>query len=130
VISMKIKTLLMLSASIELVTGLALIAAPSLVTGVLLSTGLTPAGSAVGRVGGFGLLCLAIACWPRGEVAHAQPVRALFLYNLLAACYLAYVRFSGEFGGFILLLASALHAVLALLLARSAYASVTSNQPE
>jgi hypothetical protein len=103
--------------------------APGLIAGVLLSTGLTPAGSAVGRVGGFGLLCLAVACWPAGDGARTQPVRALFLYNLLAACYLGYVQFSGEFGGSILLLASALHGVLALFFARSAYDSVTSKDP-
>jgi hypothetical protein len=124
---MNIKTILAFSSSIEFVTGLALIAAPNLVAGVLLSTSLTPAGCAVGRVGGFGLLCLAIACWPGGDVAHTQPIRALFLYNLLAACYLGYVRFGGEFDGNILLLAAVLHGVLAVLFARSAYETVTSK---
>jgi len=65
---MKIKTLLMLSASLEFVPGLALIAAPGLVANVLLSAGLAPGGQAVGRVGGFALVSLAIACWPGARV--------------------------------------------------------------
>jgi hypothetical protein len=75
---MRNKTLLLLSSSLELVTGLALIAVPNLVAGVLLSAGLTPAGEAVGRVGGFGLFSLALACWAEGEGDHKQPIRALF----------------------------------------------------
>jgi len=119
--SMKTKTLLMLSSSIEFVTGLALIAAPGLVANVLLSAGLAPGGQATARVGGIALVSLAIACWPRGEVEHAQPVVALFLYNLLAAFYLGYLKIGGEFSTFLLLTASALHGLLALLFARPAY---------
>jgi hypothetical protein len=108
-ISMKIKTLLMLSTSLELVPGLALIAAPGLVANVLLSAGLAPGGQAVGKVGGFALVCLVIACWPRGEGDHVQPVRALFHYNLLVACYLGYLRVGGEFSSLFLLRVSVLH---------------------
>ena len=120
-ISMKIKPLLMLSSSLEFVTGLALIAVPDLVADVLLSAGLAPGGHAVGRVGGIALVSLAIACWPRGEGDPTQPVRALFFYNLLAAFYLGYLRIGGEFSSFFLFPASALHGILALLFARPAY---------
>jgi hypothetical protein len=128
--SMKIKTLLMLSGSLEFVTGLALIAAPGLVANVLLSAGLEPGGQTVGRIGGFALVSLAIACWPRGEGDHAQPVRALFLYNLLAACYLCYLRIGGEFSSFFLLPVSVLHGVVAMLFARSAYGSAIIKDPK
>jgi hypothetical protein len=124
-IYMKIKTLLMLSCSLEFVTGLALIASPGLVANVLLSTGLAPGGQATARVGGIALVSLAIACWPRGEDNHTQPVLALFLYNLLAGLYLGYLKIGGEFSSFLLFPASALHVLLALLFARPAYRSAT-----
>jgi hypothetical protein len=129
-ISLKIKTLLMLSSSLEVGTGLALITAPGLVAEVLLSTGLAPGGQAVGRVGGIALVSLAIACWPRGEGEHPQPIVALFLYNLLAAFYLGYLRIGGEFNSFFLFPASALHGILALLFARPAYEKVFHSAPE
>ena len=118
---MKTKTLLMLSSSIEFVTGLALIAAPGFVVNLLLSAGLGAGGEAVARVGGLGLVSLACACWPLREDDQTQPVRALFLYNLLAACYLGYLRIGGEFSSVALFPAAILHGVLALLFARPAY---------
>jgi len=126
---MKIKMMLMLSCSLEFVTGLALIVVPSLVASVLFSAGLTPGGEAVGRVGGFALVSLAVASWRRPEADHEQSVRALFFYNLLAASYLGYLRISGEFSSFLLFPVSALHGVLALLFARGAYKSVISKDP-
>jgi hypothetical protein len=124
---MRNKTLLVFSASLELVTGIALIAVPNLVASALLSAGLTPAGAAVGRVGGFGLFSLAIGCWPRGEGDHTQPIRALFFYNLMVACYLGYLRFGGEFSSFLLLPACALHGLLALLFMRLVYKSAVDK---
>jgi hypothetical protein len=124
---MRNKTLLIFSASLELVTGIALIAVPSLVASVLLSAELTPAGMAVGRVGGIGLFSLAIGCWPRGEGDHMQPISALFFYNLMAACYLGYLRIGGEFSSFLLLPACALHGFLALLFMRPVYKSAADK---
>jgi hypothetical protein len=131
---MKTKTLSLISSSIELATGLALMAAPSLVARVLLSAELTPGGEAVGRVGGCSLFALAIACWPRTECLpherdHEQPIRALFLYNLLAACYLGYFEISGDFASPFLIPAAALHAILALLFIRPVYESVITRAP-
>ena len=115
---MKTSTLVRLSAAIEAATGVALIAAPDLVARVLLGPGLSDSGVAVGRVAGFGLLSLGLACWPTADDATPSAVRALFVYNLLAAVYLGYLRVSGEFVAFLLWPACALHAVLAILLAR------------
>lgn len=127
---MPIKTLLMLSSSLEFVTGLALIAVPGLVADVLLSAGLAPGGQATARVGGIALVSLAIACWPRGEGGQTQPVVALLLYNLMAAFYLGYLKVGGEFSSFLLFPASALHGLLALLFARPAYRSAIVNDPK
>ncbi len=129
---MRAKTLLTISASIELATGIAIILSPRLVANVLLSTELTPGGEAIGRVGGCGLVSLAVACWPRGaclpgERDHEQPTRALFLYNLLAACYLGYLALSGDFASPFLIPAAALHVILALLFIHPVYQTARSH---
>jgi hypothetical protein len=124
---MKTKPLLLFSSSLELATGIALMANPALVASLLFSAALPPIGEAVGRVGGFGLFSLAIATWPRGEGDHAQSTTALFLYNLMAACYLSYLKFSGEFNGPLLLVACVLHALFAVLFLRPAYESLTNK---
>ena len=107
--------------AIEAATGVALIATPDLVVRVLLGAGLSGAGIAVARVGGFGLLSLGLACWPGADDAAQHPIRALFIYNLLAALYLGYLRVGGGFVSYLLWPACALHAVLAILFARPAY---------
>ena len=120
------KTLVRISAAIEAVTGLALILNPGLVVRLLLGGDLGAVGIAVGRVGGFGLLSLAIACWPGRGDASQQATRALFNYNLLASVYLAYLRFGGGFVIYILLLACGLHALLTVLILFSLRAKLRS----
>jgi hypothetical protein len=124
---MRNKTLLVFSASLELATGIALIAVPNLVATALLSAELTPSGMTVGRVGGIALFSLAIGGWPRSQGDHTQPIRALFFYNLMVACYLGYLKFGGEFSSFLLLPACALHGLLALLFVRPVYRSAVDR---
>jgi hypothetical protein len=116
---MTTRLLAALSATIEAATAAALILAPEIVAHLLLGTELSEAGSAVARVAGFGLLALAIACWPGRNEATAQAPRALFVYNLLAGLYLGYLRVGGGFSGLLLWPACFLHLLLAFLLARS-----------
>ena len=104
-----------------------MIAVPDFVARLLLGAGLSASGMAVARLAGFGLLALGLACWPTADDATPSAVRALFAYNLLAALYLGYLRVGGGFVAFLLWPACALHAVLALLLARPAYESIGSN---
>ncbi len=118
---MKTRTLVMLSAAIEGVTGLALIADPAFVVSLLLGAGLSESGVAVGRVGGFGLLALGLSCWPGGDDASAHSIWALFTYNLLAGLYLGYLRVAGGFVGILLWPACVLHVLLASLFARPTY---------
>jgi len=118
--------LVMVSAAIEAATGVALIAVPDLVARLLLGTGLSGSGVAVARVAGFGLLSLAIACWPGGAHTSPHATRALFLYNLLAGLYLGYLRVGAGFIGYLLLPACALHVVLGALLAPGALGSSRS----
>jgi hypothetical protein len=124
---MRTNTLILISCSIELATGLALIAVPNLVGDVLLSVGLAPSGEAVARVGGFALVSLALACWPGEEGNNKRPVRALFVYNLAAAIYLGYLRVGGDFTSYFLLPASGLHGLLGLMLARPAYRNLVDR---
>ena len=128
---MTTRLLTTVSAAIEAATGIALIAVPELVGRVLLGVGLSDSGIAIGRVAGFALLSLGLACWPTADDVTPSAVRALFTYNLLGALYLGYLRASGEFVAFLLWPACALHAVLALLLARPAFrrAPAVSTRP-
>ncbi|MEO7202002.1 MAG: hypothetical protein ABI431_04590 [Candidatus Tumulicola sp.] len=108
------------SAGVEAIIGIALIVDPSLVASLLLGTGLSSGGQAVGRVAGFALLSLGAACWPlldpKGRATAA--VRGLLIYNALAAIFFLYVGISREFMGVLLWPAAALHAILAILFAR------------
>ena len=82
---MTARTFVRVSAAIEAATGIALIADPGLLVKILLGAGLAGAGVAVGRVGGFGLLSLGLACWPNGDEVTVRATWVLFLYNLLAS---------------------------------------------
>jgi hypothetical protein len=119
---MSARRLVMLSAAIEVATGLALIAVPSLVARLLLGAALSDSGIAVARLTGIALLCLGFACWPGRDDATQTAVRALFTYNLLAALYLGYLRVGGGFVSYLLWPVCVVHAVLGVLLVRAAVA--------
>ena len=121
---MTTRTLARIAAGLEVTAGCALIISPALVVHLLIGADLFPGGVAVGRVGGFGLLSLGIACWPGGEFPTAQATSALFTYNLLGALYIACLSVIGGFVGYLLWPACAVHGLLALLLAHPAYDAV------
>ena len=121
---MTTRLVLTVSGAIEAATAVALILNPELVARLLLGIGLSGSGVAVARVAAFGLLSLAIACWPNAKVANTPAIRALFVYNLLVGLYLAYLRVGGKFAGYLLWPACILHVLLALQLARPAYKGV------
>jgi hypothetical protein len=123
---MAMKRLLGLAAVIEAATGLALIIHPPLLSHLLLGEGVSGAGMALGRVAGFALVGLGLACWPGLESAgvNTPALRALLAYNLLATLYLAYLGIGGRLVGSLLWPAVVIHAVLTLLLARAWRASV------
>jgi hypothetical protein len=113
-----------ISAAIEAATGAALIADPSLVVRLLVGAGLSGGGIAIGRVCGFALLALGLACRPGRTAVTAQAGSALFAYNLLTGLYLAYLGGIEGFGGYLLWTACVLHALLAVLLAASVSGSI------
>jgi hypothetical protein len=111
--------LIMLAAAVEAVTGLVLIAAPSLVAWLLFGADLPPVGQAASRVAGFALLALGLVCWPaQVQTPITSAVRGLLLYNLLAALFFLYLGVSRELVGVLLWPAFAVHALLWILLAR------------
>ncbi len=112
--------LVTLSAGIEAVTGVLLIAVPSFVAGLLFGAALPPIGEPVARVAGFALASLAVAVWPSGRAVNRNALRSLFVYNALAAILFVYVGIRQEFVGLLLWPAFVLHAILAVLLARAA----------
>src|SRR5438128_8534735 len=88
------KVLLAIASTLEAVTGVGLIIAPTMVRS-LLGTDISGAALAIARMAGFGLLLLGVACWPRVE-ANLPRLLAMLIYNVLATVYLGYLRFGTE----------------------------------
>ena len=107
------------AAAIEVGTGLILISFPSLFVRLLLGVELSEPGKIVGRLTGFSLIALVLACWPGAEPEGqaAKSLRALFVFSLLVALYLAYLGIGTDFVGPILWPAVVLHSVVAIVLA-------------
>jgi hypothetical protein len=112
--------LITFAAATEAAVGVVLVIDPSLVGRLLLGADLYSVAQAVGRIAGFALLALGLACWPRPEPESrsSAAVRGLLTYNVLAAIFFLYLGIGREFAGLLLWPAVALHAALAILLAR------------
>jgi len=119
------------AAAIEAGTGLVLISFPSLFARLLLGVELSEPGQIVGRLAGFALIALVLACWPRGgtEGAAASSLRALLVFSVLVAFYLVYLGIGGGFAGPILWPAVVLHSVVAIFLARAWFADWPDQRP-
>jgi hypothetical protein len=107
------KNVLKLAAIGEVITGVALLIVPSLVSLLLFGTELTGVSVPVARVTGIALVGLAVACWPNWTA-----LCGMLTYSMLVTLYLGYVALSGSCVGILLWPAVALHAVLTLLLGR------------
>jgi hypothetical protein len=115
----RIKPLLVVSAIIEISTGLALLAIPALLAPILIGAELdTPAGLAVARVAGAALLSLGIACGIGSRDTQSRAafgiVVAMLVYNLAAATLLLALRFYVGLTGVGLFPAAVMHAALAV----------------
>ena len=105
------------AAGLEVLTGLALIVAPSLLGRLLFGSNLNAAGEATGRISGFVMLCLATGCWPRdSESTRHQALMPLLALSWLAAAFLVVIGLIGANVGLLLWPAAALHLILAGLL--------------
>ena len=117
------KKVLTVTAIIEAATGLALIAAPSLVGRLLF--GAEPAGVSipVARVLGIALIALGVCCWP-----CSTALCGMLTYSVLATLYLLYLAIRGEWVGALLWPAVVLHGILTALLARAWFQSRKSEE--
>lgn len=102
-----------------MVTAVVLIGAPSLFTRLIFGGDLSSTGQALGRLAGFALLALAVACWPaRSDGPSAvRALTAFALFSALSAVYLVFVGVRGAEVGILLWPAVAVHAILACFLA-------------
>jgi len=116
----KTRTLTLLASALEVTAGCAFIASPNFVAELLIDKTLSSGGIAIGRVGGFGLLSLGVACWPGADAVSAHVIIALFIYNLLASFYIGYLRIVEGFVSYLLWPACVLHASFAVLFLRPA----------
>jgi hypothetical protein len=85
------KKVLILAATCEVATGLALLIVPSFVVQLLLGAEPTKVAVPIARVAGIALIALGIACWP------GSPLAGMLIYGALVALYLAYLGFLGAF---------------------------------
>ena len=115
------RKILAFTAIEEVGAGLVLMIHPSIIGGLLLGEEISGVGTLLARCVGIALLALGAACWPSGPRAEsgAAPFRGMLLYNALIALYLGYLGAVQHRGGWLLWPAVALHAVVALLLART-----------
>lgn len=113
--------LLGLASVLEMLTALALIIAPSSVAWLILGDEASGTGIALGRIAGFVLLSLGLACYPRSlNVGNFdQAVLGMLTYNTLLTIDLIYLGISGEATGVVLWPVAAIHAVLTILFAQS-----------
>jgi hypothetical protein len=113
------KRLLTLTAIIEALTGLALIAMPSIVVRLLLGSPLdTSTAVMLGRVAGAALLALGVACWLARDDTQSRAARglvaAMLLYNVAIAALLAFAGIGFELQGVALWPTVVLHAAMAV----------------
>lgn len=119
--------LLIATALLEITTGLTLSVIPSLFVQLLLGEAVAGPGLAVGRVAGFALIALGVACWPGWEFTWdnsfrlPQSLMGMLIYNLLVAAYLSYIGATSESVGIALWPGVALHSVLTLLCVRELF---------
>jgi|SRR5215467_11106445 len=113
-----VRNVLLFSLAAEGVTAVVVILAPGLVAALLFGMEVSGTGVVFGRLLGFTLLALVIACWPGADApSGTRPgLRAVFVYNLLMALYLAYLGLVEGSMGLLLWPAVAEHALVALLL--------------
>ena len=107
------KKALIFAAVAEAATGIALLAAPSLVGQLLFGQEFTGVTIPTARVTGIALIALAVACWPGPALV------GMLAYSVAVTFYLAYVGLAGGFTGVFLWPAAALHAVLSIFLGRA-----------
>ena len=114
-----LRKVLVFAGVVEIGTGVGFMVVPTIVVTLLLGVDVAGVGILLGRCFGVALLTLGIACWPSRETAAgSRPAfRAMLIYNVLIAAYLAWLGTAAHMSGILLWPAAILHAGVALLLA-------------
>lgn len=109
--------LLWVACVLEIMMAIALIVAPSSVAWLILGNWAAGPGIDLGRIAGFVLLSLGLACYPRSsnDGNLDQAVLGMLTFNILLTIYLIYLGVSGEATGVALWLVATIHAVLTIL---------------
>jgi hypothetical protein len=104
------------AAAVEIAaTGLILLIGPVLFGRLIFGAELSGPGQALGRLTGIALSGFALTSWPAPSAPSVS--WAMLAYNLLATVYLGYLGLVGQFVGFLLWPAVALHLLFTVLLA-------------
>ena len=110
------KKLLILTALVEVPTGLALLIVPAIVVKLLLGAEISGAGIPLGRVAGIALLALGVACWSaRGDTQNCAArglVAAMLVYNFGAVTVFLMAAFGAKEIGIALWPAIILHTAM------------------
>lgn len=107
------------AALVEILTGIALATFPGVVVRLVYGADAVGVVITLGRMTGFGLLGLGLACWPeRGARLSSPAIRGLVAYNALIAVLFAYLAISRVPVGLFFWPALILHIVLTFLLVR------------
>lgn len=118
ILKMKIKKLLLFTAFLEFTVGLALFLIPAILISLLFGIESTDNLIFLGRFAGICLICFSMACWQRKDGAdgkvNSPAVNSMFIYNLLIAVYLLYLKFSVGLDGSLLLPAGIYHTSITL----------------
>jgi len=98
------KNLLIVSAAVEVGAGIALLAVPLVIVGLLIGNAPdSPTALAVARLAGAALVTLGLVCWfasrDSGSRAARGVVAAMLVYNLMAVAILLYARMGVGLGG-------------------------------
>ncbi len=108
------------ASGLEVLTGLGLVVAPSLLARLLFGSDLNGAGEAMGRIAGLVMVCLAAGCWPSdAEIGQSRGLIPLAALGWLAVAFLVVSGVVGANVGLLLWPAAALHLILAVLLTRA-----------
>jgi hypothetical protein len=109
------KSLLSISAVLEVLTGIALIASPSLAANLLLGANIeSTLAITIARIAGAALISLAIICWLSRKSSMANNVvKAMLFYNVATVSILLSGKFGSDLSGLGLWPAIILHTSLA-----------------
>ena len=113
------KKLLAVAAVLEVVTGIALIAIPSLVVKLLFAADIAGIAIVTSQFAGLALLSMGVVSWPRGSALSA--LYGMLTYGSLATLGLLCLALTGKWNGPLLWPAVVLHAILTLLFARACF---------